>query len=156
MHEHKHTGVEHTYTLSHQHKSPEAHSLIELSHQSTDCFFFLSYTSLYSRLFLNQQRVGGGKKSKTEVQKKESEKGKWGRAKITERKEAEVKIQWGKRKRWMEEWRCYMGNLILWRKHLDREGNELLQRQLYQKINWKSGKCILHSYWVNTHSCGEI
>lgn len=33
-----------------------------------------------------------------------------------------------------------MGNIILWRKQLDGGGNELLQRQLYQRINWKSGK----------------
>lgn len=59
----------HTHTHTHQRKSPEARSLIELSHRSTDCFF-PSNTSLFSPFFLIQLRVGGGENKETEKLKR--------------------------------------------------------------------------------------
>lgn len=75
-----------TQTSTHQRKSPEAHSLIELSHLLTVFFFHTLFIFL---LFLNQQRVRGCKKKDRET-KKEAVKEKWAREERGKKK----KLRW--------------------------------------------------------------
>lgn len=84
-------------------QSPEARSLIELSHRSTDCFF-------PSPLFVNQQRVGGGEKRDGET-RKEAERERNKRERREERLR-ERRRSWGEDpERNRERWRCWM---VMW------------------------------------------